>query len=177
MAKKKRLKKTDDIYTILTPQQADTHLGKIGTLEREIEQLTQEADTEIAAIKATLKKQSEPTTKRIQKHIRSLEAFCKKHPEVFGKKRSCTMYFGVIGFHKSTKLSVSTKTTVDKIKAVFKSTAKRYLHLKEMPDKTALAKLTDEQLASVDARRKVTDDFFAEPDLTKVDATGFQNGS
>ena len=28
--------------------------------------------------------------------------------------------------------------------------------------------LTDEQLASVDARRKVTDDFFVEPDTTKA---------
>lgn len=165
----KRVKVKDDLYVILSTQRADTHIGKIGILEREKEQLQIEADNQIATIKANLKKYLADRDTKIQKHIRSLKHFSQSYPEIFSKKRSIKLTLGVMGFRKSTKISISKKTTLQKIKDVFKSKAPQYLHIKESPDKEALAKLTDEQLTSVDARRVVTDDFYAEPNKTKMD--------
>ena len=138
----KRIKKQDDIYTILNFDQ----------------------------VKADLKKQSAPVIEKIQKHVRSLEAFCADHRDVFGKAQSRKLLFGVLGWRKSTAISIK-KTTLEKIKAVL-SSAKRYLHIKETPNKEALAKLTDEQLASVDARRVTKEVFFAEPDMAKIETDG-----
>lgn len=163
----KRIKKKDDIYTIMNIQQADTHLGKLGELQDELQQLEIDADKDIADIKANLKKQSDKKTQQIQKHLRSLEAFCSRHPELFEKQRSFKLIFGVIGFRKSTKITTK-KTTIKKIKDVFGKLAERYLHTKESPDKEAMAKLSDDQLKSIDAKRVITDDFYAEPDLIKI---------
>jgi len=163
----KRIKVKDDLYTILTFDQADTHLAKIGTLIQEKEAAEAEANAIINQAKADLKKRSAPITEKIQKHVRSLEHYCNKNREAFGRSQSMKRLFGRLGWRRSTSISVK-KSTLQKIKDVFKSKATSLLHIKETPDKEALAKLTDEQLVSVDARRVLKEEFFAEPDLTVV---------
>ena len=163
----KRIKVKDDTYIILTFDQADTHLAKLATLQREKEALEAEADHMINAVKEDLKRQSAPIIDTMNKHVRSLEAFCEVNRDTFGARQSVKRLFGVMGWRKSTAITTK-KTTVDKIKDLFKSKAAGFLHIKEIPDKTALDKLTDEQLADVDARRVLREEFFAEPDLTTV---------
>ena len=170
----KRIKIKDDCYTILNFDQVDTHLKQLGALQRDRDGYEAAANVMIDQVKADLKARVKPIDERMQKHVRSLEAFCADHRGEFGKAQSCKLLFGVIGWRKSTSIATK-KTTLEKIKDVFASAAKRYLHIKETPNKEALAKLTDEQLARVDARRVFKEEFYAEPDMTKADETG--NGS
>ncbi|MFA5187014.1 MAG: host-nuclease inhibitor Gam family protein [Patescibacteria group bacterium] len=167
----KRIKVTDDIYTIGTFDQADGHLGKLAELQRQKESLEAQADHMIVAVKDDLKRQSAPILEKINKHVRSLEVFCSVNRAAFGGRQSRKMLCGVMGWRKSTSI-VTKKTTLEKIKDVFKSKAAGFLHVKESPDKDALAKLTDEQLADVDARRVLKEEFYAEPDLTRADTNG-----
>lgn len=163
----KRIKRKDDTYTILNFHQADTHLKELATLQRELEALEANADRMINHVKDDLKKQSRPLSEKIQKHVRSLEAFCAEHRDAFGKSQSKRMLFGVLGWRRSTRISVK-KSTLQKIKAML-SPAKRYIHVKETPNKDVLDKLTDEQLKQVDARRVRREAFYAEPDMTKIE--------
>lgn len=163
----KRAKSKTDLYTILNLDQADNHVRKIGELQLQLQRLEADATDKINRIKAKLKTDAGKVQERIDKHTDSLAVFAKSHPEHYKSRRSILMVFGKIGFRKTTKVATK-KSTLQKIKDVFGSKKKQYIHIKESPDKEALAKLTDQQLASVDARRVVTDDFFAEPDLAEV---------
>jgi len=152
--------------TVLIPikdwQEADDHIKRIGTVQDEIVKAEIEAGKKIDAIKAELAELKAAKENTIQLHADSLQAFAEQHKDEFGKLRSRKLNFGVLGWRFSSEISV-TKATVEKIKEFFKTKASLYLNIKETPDKTALAKLTDEQLASVDARRKDKDVFFVEP--------------
>lgn len=163
----KRIKKKDDIYTILTFEQADTHLVKMGQLQRELEEKEAAAEKKINEAKAELARESKAIQGKIQKHCRSLETFCVQHRQDFGSMKSRKLMFGTVGWRKSTSITISKKTTLQKILEVFQAAADQYLHVKKTPDKDALAKLTDAQLKQVDARRVIKDGFFAEPDLTE----------
>jgi len=164
----KRMTKKDDVYTILSFEQVDTHLVKLGQLQQDKTALEAEADRMIAHVKMDLKRQVAPLTDKIQKHLRSLEVFCGNHRLEFGPRQSRRQLFGVIGWRKSTAVVVK-KTTLEKIRAVFKARAAAYLHIKEAPNKEALAKLDDTQLAAVDSRGVQREEFFGEPDLTRID--------
>lgn len=164
----KRVKVKDDLYTILTFDQADSHLAKLGALIGERSGYEAAANAMIDQVKTDLKKQVSPLDEKIQKHVRSLEAFCAANRSDFGGRQSRSMLFGVVGWRKSTSITVK-KTTLQKIKDLFKQKASQYIRIKEDADKEALARLTDEQLANVDARRQHREVFFAEPDLVAVE--------
>jgi phage host-nuclease inhibitor protein Gam len=161
----KRIKKTEDLYTVLTFEQVDTHLAKIGQLQRERETAEAEADRIINTAKEILKQKSAEIEGKIQKHLRSLEAFCGQNREDFGPAKSRKLLFGAVGWRKSTSITISKKTTLAKILGVFGRAAGTYIRIKQEVDKEALAKLSDGELKRVDAKRVVKDDFYAEPDL------------
>ena len=169
MAKKKN---TDDLYTILTFEQADTHLARMGQLETERVVAESAAQLKIDAAKDELKAACKLIDAKISKHKKSLKVFCNKNKSDFGSQRSRTLMFGALGWRRGTSIRIA-KTTLEKILDVFKKTKDRYLHIKMTPDKEALAKLTDEQLRQVDAKRIVKNEFFAEPDLTECGGYGY----
>jgi len=168
MAKSKRVKSAEPIIPIYCWEDADTMVSDIAAARLAIQKAEQRASDSIKIIKSRLADTVKPFQEEIKVDCLSLDAFAVEHESDFGNKRSRKLNFGTIGWRKSTSISVK-KTTLEKIKEVFSpAKAKSLLHIKETPNKEALAKLTDEQLVRVAARRKVTDDFFVEPDLTKA---------
>jgi len=165
----KRVKSAEPaILPIYCWEDADTMVSDIAAAQIQIQKAEQRASDAIKLIKIRLADTCKPFQEEIKIDCLSLDAFAVAHRTDFGNLRSRKLNFGTIGWRKSTSISTK-KTTLDKIKEVFSAAkAKILIHVKETPNKEALAKLTDEELASVGARRKVTDDFFVEPDLTKA---------
>lgn len=148
---------------------ADELVRMNGDLDVQIAKAEASCKKKIDVANAELAKVVEPLNKEIDLNFYSIEAFAVNHQKDFGNNRSRKLNHGLLGWRKSTKISIKTDTTLDLIKQVFKGAKRKSLiTVKESPDKNALAKLTDEQLASINARRKPKDDFFVEPNLPKA---------
>jgi len=158
---KKRVKSKAIVSPVTDWTHADCYLRRISNLTAVIDLAKATATDDINEIKNQLENDSRPAQDKIDAYTASIEAFCASNKKTFGKKRSLKLTFGVVGWRKSSSISVK-KTTLDLIKEFFGKKAAQYIHVKETPDKNALDKLTDEQLASVAARRRVKDDFFVE---------------
>jgi len=164
----RRVKSSQQIIPIKDWQDADERIQMTGVLQQRIARVEEEAGLKIDKIKAELAEIVSPYQKAIKVYICSLEAFAVAHPEQFKDKRSRKLNFGVLGWRKSTSISIK-KTTLDLIKKVFPGTsAARFIRVNEAVDKDGLAKLTDGQLASIKARRVEKDVFFVEPDLPEA---------
>ena len=161
---KKRVKSNKlPIIPVSDWQQVDSFLREMGDLEKDNQKDKVSANLKIDNIKAALAQSVNTRKIRIDQILRSLEAFAVNRKSEFKFKRTRKLAFGVIGWRKSTSTS-TTKETLGLIKQVFSAAkAKTLINVKETVSRDALAKLTDEQLASVKARRKVTDGFFALP--------------
>ena len=162
MAKCKR-HKAKGLLVIKGWADADNHLKRLGELDAKLDACQAEAKRQIDHIKANLKTEAAAIQENIKLHTESLEAYCASHrDEVAGKSRK--LNFGTIGWRRSSKIHTK-KDTLELLKSVFGSRkAKRFLRITEAVDKKALAKLRDEELAAVNARREEKDVFFAEPD-------------
>ncbi len=151
------------IVRITDWENADEHIRKIGDLQLEINQAEHTAKDKIDEAKADLAEKTKTLQEKIKLYARSLEVFAETNKDKFGKQKSKTLYFGTLGWRKSTSISIK-KTTLELIKKVFsKAKAKAYIRTKETVDKESLARLTEKQLAKVGARRKIKDAFFVEP--------------
>ncbi|MCK4958057.1 MAG: host-nuclease inhibitor Gam family protein [Planctomycetes bacterium] len=148
-------------------EHADEMVREIGDLQLNTKKDEISAKAKIDRIKAALAESAKKRQVRIKQLTQSLEAFAVNHrADIKGKSLKLT--FGVVGWRKSTSISVK-QTTLKLIKQVFtRAKTKHLITIKESVCKDALAKLTDEQLASVEAKRKVKDDFFAEPSVQEA---------
>lgn len=165
MAKSTKRVKSDKppIIPIADWAEADRLLRAMGELHISNTKDTDSAKLRTDNIKASLAQAVNSRKVEIDQIQRSLEAFAANHQAEFKGQRSRKLNFGLIGWRKSTSISV-TKNTLDLVKQVFsKAKAQTFIIIKESVSKDALAKLTDEQLASVGAKRKSKDAFFAEP--------------
>jgi phage host-nuclease inhibitor protein Gam len=100
----------------------------------------------------------------IKRITQSLEAFAGANRNDFSGRKSLSLNYGTLGWRLSTSISIKTDKTIELIKQVFAGKmALQFINIRETPDKEALAKLTDEQLASIKASRTMKDTFFVEP--------------
>jgi len=166
----KRIKQSGKpLITIINWSTADEIVREIGDAQLAINASEAKALDDINEAKAELVAATKPLQEKIKLRVRSLEVFVTQNKTDFGKAKSKKLTFGLLGWRKSTSIKISTKKTLDMIKDVFSAAkAKVYIVTKESVDKNALAKLTDEVLASIDAQRKVKEDFFVEPDLPEA---------
>lgn len=165
MAKNKRLKSGKKaLIQIESWEDADAYVRKIGDMQLEIQRAEADAKSTIDEAKATLAAIAKPLQKDIKVCVDSIEAFAAGHKKDFvGSRRSKDLNHGKIGWRKSFAIAI-TKNTLGLIKDMFTNRrAAGYIRIKETVDKNALANLTDEELASVDARRERTEAFFVEP--------------
>jgi len=169
LAKNRRVKLDKPaIIEIRDWEHADTNLREIGDNQLAVRQAEDMAKTKIDEAKAELAVDTKPRKELINQITRSLEAFAVAHKADFKKTRSRKLNFGILGWRKTTSIKIK-KTTLELIKEFFTPSKKRVcIRIKETVDKEALSKLTDEELASVKARRKVKDDFFVEPELPEA---------
>jgi len=165
----KRVKsKKPAIIPIADWAEADKLLRAMGQLDISNGKDEDSAKLRIDKIKASLAQTVNSRKVEIDQIQRSLEAFAANHQAEFKGQRSRKLAFGLIGWRKSSSVTI-TKDTLDLIKQIFsKVKAKTFIIIKETVSKDALAKLTDEQLASVGARRKNKDAFFAEPSIEQA---------
>jgi phage host-nuclease inhibitor protein Gam len=164
----KRVKSDRQILPITDWVEADRFIKQIGVLQDKIKEAERQAGDDINKAKTVLTTATEFPQGKITQFVDSLEAFAAAHKDDFGKERSKKLNFGLLGWRKSSSVAIK-KTTLEKIKAGFaKAKAAMCIITKETVSKEALAKLTDEELASVGARREVKDDFFVEPDLPEA---------
>jgi phage host-nuclease inhibitor protein Gam len=146
-------------------EDANLVLKEIGLLERELESIDGEAHKQVADIKAAAVKKGEGLRKRIIDNAALLGAYAEyNRSELFKERKSVDLVFGSFGYRKSTSVSVK-KTTLELLK---KLNLDKYIRLKEEADKEAMAAMTDEELAQVDAVRKVKDDFFCEANKEEI---------
>ena len=144
---------------------ANLVLKEIGLLEREIEVIDAGAHKRVAEIKAEAAAQGKPIRKKITELSSLLGAYAEyNRAELFRDRKSVDLSFGLFGYRKSTSIRVR-KTTVELLK---KLKLKGCIRIKEEADKEALSALPDDQLAQVDAVRKVQDVFFAEANHEEV---------
>lgn len=165
---KKRIK-TDKPLVIPIPnwQEADAIVRRVGDLQLEIVSREQKAKDKIDKAKAELAESVQPILDKIRLHTQSLEAFAVNNRKDFGKNQSKKLNFGLLGWRKSTSISIK-KTTLEFIQKIFGRNYKKYIHTKELVNKEALKQLTDEQLASIAAQRKIKEAFFVEPELPEA---------
>lgn len=146
-------------------EDANLVLKEIGIMEREIEVIDAEAHKLISEIKEDAAKKGKPIRKRITDLSALLGAFAEyNRNDLFKEKKTVELTFGIFGYRKSTSIRVR-KTTVELLK---KLNMGQFIRIKEEPNKEALANLDDEQLAQVDAVRKVKDGFFCESNQEEV---------
>jgi len=148
---------------------ADKALKQLGDLELDNTSIQNRAKAAIDEIKAEAADHTAKNNAKIKAITKGLEVFALQNKSEFSGK-SKKLGFGSIGWRKSTAIKIS-KHTLTLIKKVFsKAKAANYIKVKETVNKTALASLTDEQLAGVEARREGRESFYAEPDMpTEVD--------
>jgi len=156
------------LITIIDWSAADHLVKELGELQNSITSAEGFADKEINAIKEKLESQVNQLQDRQKYIVKSLEAFANDHTKDFGEARSRKLDFGILGWRFSTAIEIA-GATLEWIKVKF-STAKQKMciRVKESVDKEAMAKLTDEELATVKARRKTKDAFFVEPILIEA---------
>ena len=140
-------------------------LKDIGLAEKELDAIDAKAAKEIAEIKERAAKEGEELRKQIQETSARIAAYAEYNKaELFKDRKSVELSFGLFGYRKSTKISVK-KTTLELLKKLGFTGC---IRIKEEADKDAMGNLTDEQLTSVDASRKVSNDFFCEANLEEV---------
>jgi phage host-nuclease inhibitor protein Gam len=140
-------------------------LRDIGLKEKELDAIDSKAAKEIAEIKTRAAKDGEDLRKEIAETAAKIQAYAEYNKEdLFKDKKSVDLSFGKIGYRQSTKISVK-KTTLELLKKLgFKSCVR----IKEECDKDAMGNLSDDDLKSVDAARKVSNDFFCEANMEEV---------
>jgi phage host-nuclease inhibitor protein Gam len=150
---------------IKTIEDANLALKEIGLLEHQLAVIDGEANKEIAAIKEKCAKEGEGLRSRIADLSSLLGAYAEyNRAELFKDRKSVELSFGSFGYRKSTVISVK-KTTLELLKKLGKII---FIRTKEEVDKEAMAVMADEELAMVDAVRKVKDTFFCEANREEV---------
>jgi phage host-nuclease inhibitor protein Gam len=146
-------------------EDANLALKEIGLLEHELEHIDAEAHKKIAEIKSESVKLGEGIRKRIVDLSALLGTYADyNREELFKDRKSLVLSFGSFGYRKSTTISTK-KTTLELLKKLGKII---FIRTKEEVDKEAMAVMTDEELAMVDAVRKVKNDFFCEANKEEV---------
>jgi phage host-nuclease inhibitor protein Gam len=154
-----------NVGKIKTLEDANLTLKEIGMLEHELAAIDAEADKQIAEIKADTAKQGEKIRKRIVDLSALLGAYAEyNRDDLLKDRKSVDLSFGSFGYRKSTTISVK-KTTLELLK---KLKLDGYIRVKEEPDKEKLSEMEDDELAQVDAVRKIKDVFFCEANKEEI---------
>ena len=163
----KRTKSNTQIEPIANWEEADKTIKRIGDLLLKITSHKTNAKDLIDNVKTALAENIKPLQDEIGVLTGSLEAFAANNIKDFGKAQSKKLNFGLLGWRKSTAISIK-QTTLNLIKIIFRKTAEKYIRVEESVIKEALKDLTELELASVDARRTNKEPFFVEPDIPKA---------
>ncbi len=170
MPNKKRYKPTTKMAAVRSLEEANEALLQIAQRRIELRRIDADAEDAINAIKEEANKKAAPIQKEIDHYEKGLTAYVEMSREdIFTDKKSVELNFGIIGYRKSTRISISRKDTLDLLKKFKMFDA---IKVKETPNKDILADYSDEQLEKVKASRVSDDKFWYEVKEEEVTLKG-----
>lgn len=154
--------------------QAEAVLAEMAELDRALESHAAEMNEIIDQAKANAKALCAPLEARRKELEQALASFAELNKaDLFGKRKSLDLGFGIIGFRLSTCIKTASKTTWDMVLQKLKDFGfTDAVRTTESVDKDVLRGWPDERLATVGAQRKVTDEFYIEINKEPVLAQG-----
>jgi phage host-nuclease inhibitor protein Gam len=155
--------KLNNLEPIKDPQAVNNALGELSHLKRELLNIEAELNADIDRLKAAAEAKGARLLKRREALEAGLEAYGQFNRDVFEKRRSLELTFGVIGFRRSTQIRPRQKTTWEMVLGKLRSLAfVEAIRTKEEPNKEILETWPEERLALVDCQRVVKDVFYYE---------------
>jgi len=150
---------------------ATNALIRINTLLGVIERIDNKADIEIAKLKETAAKAGEPIRDEIKQIEAALALFGENHKKDICKppKRSTDLAVGTIGFRESTSIATK-KETLPLLKNLFPK-GNPAIRVKEEINKEELKTWKTEDLAKINAAKKVKDTVYYEINRDDVNQT------
>lgn len=149
----------------------DAALAELAGIQRDVAALECVMNDSIDRIKAEAKAQSEPLLNRKKGLEAALANFATaRKDDLFPKKKSLEMTFGVLGFRQSTKLKTMVKWTwkivLERLQELAEGDAgkpfRNALRTKVEVDKEAMRDWPEERLATVGVLKVAEDEFYYE---------------
>ena len=160
----KRVKPILNVPTVTTLEEADATLARIAARKRELTLLELGLKEDVDALKLQCAEASEPVRQDIEILEQSLIRFGESQKtELFVKKRSRELTFGIIGFRASSSVKTMKKTTWEQVLGLVRDAGMpECIRTKQEVDREALRQLPPERLAAVGCRLEQSDLFFYE---------------
>lgn len=167
---KKRFKPTTKMAAVRNLDEANEALLEIARRRIELRRIDADAEDAINAIKEEANEKASPIQKEIEHFEKGLAAYAEmSRDDIFTEKKSIELNFGIMGYRKSTRISVSRKHTLDLLK---KHGLTEAIKVKETPNKDVLADYPEETLKKVKAKRVSDDKFWYEVKEEEVTQKG-----
>ena len=165
MAKTKRIKPGPDLPAIRSLEEADSALARIAGLSRHVALINLGLNESIAGLKLKAAAEAEPLTAEIEGLAQSLALFATQNKaELFSRRKSIALTFGVIGFRQATRLVTVGKATFKRVlQQLLDRALDQYIRTKPELDKEALKGAGPELLKALGCKVLVEDEFFCEP--------------
>lgn len=161
----KRIKPSLNIPSVMTLAEADSTIGRIAALQRNLKLVEASANDELDAIKLKAEQKAEPLRQQIADLEAALTRYAEAHKdELFtDKQRSRALSFGTIGYRFSSFMDTIGKTTWKEVLAALgKKGLDSYIRLVPEVDKEALRKASDKTLKEVRCVLREKDEFYYE---------------
>lgn len=144
--------------------QAEGVLAELAEIDRSLELAKAAMNEEIDRAKATGRAAAEPLEARRKELAIALEAFATHNKaQLFAKKKSLDLGFGVIGFRLATRLKTVAKATWGQVLEALQSYKyEKAIRIKVEVDKDAMKDWPAERLATVGVTRETSDEFYIE---------------
>lgn len=142
----------------------DAALAQIAARRRQIDLVSLGAAEQIDEIKTRAAAETEPIRLEIAALELAIGRFAEAgKAELFGKRKSIQLQFGIVGFRASSKLKTLRKWTFERVLTTLRDTGMReYIRVKEEVDKEKLKGLSPETLAGIGCTVVSEDVFFYE---------------
>ena len=147
-------------------------LATIGGIDRDVQKIEIEMQQKIDAAKAAAAEASQPLLEQKARIEAQVAAFADAHRDDLGDRKSKTLYFGKVGYRKSSKV-ILPRAAAKRAEVVIRLRA-RGMHdciivKPEAIDKDVLKKYPEKEIADVGARLDVKDAFWYEIDKEHLD--------
>ena len=171
----KRVKPILNIPTVSSLEEADAMLARIAARKRELSLLELGLKEDVDALKLKCAESSEPIKQDIEVLEQALVRFGEsKKIELFAKRRSVSLNFGILGFRASSSVKPMKKTTWEQVLGFLLDAKDKAfaacVRVKREVDREALRQLPQEKLAEAGCRLEQTDSFYYE--LTETELAG-----
>ncbi|NPV38320.1 MAG: hypothetical protein HPY78_03485 [Brevinematales bacterium] len=155
-----------ELIPIQSLDEVDGILLEIAKKQIELDRINANAEEKILQIREQAKMESESILESINQMAESIFAYIELNKtKIFvGDKKTIELQYGLCGYRKSTKISVS-KSTLELLKAMGYNEA---IRIKEEVNKEVMKDWDDAKLAAVKAKKVVEDSFWYETRKEKV---------